>query len=377
MDFSWAADQAELHERALAFARGNLNTQSPSSTFPADLFRRCGEFGFLGLCVPTSFGGLGLDALTTAYVIEALGNGCEDMGLVFAACAHLFACVVPVVEHGSEAQRSTMLPKLMSGEWVGANAITEAEAGSDVHALKTRAVREGSDYVITGTKSFVTNGPVADVFIVYASTQPRHGYMGISAFAIEKGTHGLVVGKPFDKIGLHSAPMSALYLNDVRVSERQLLGKEGAGAAIFKASMAWERACLFAAYVGSMDRQLRETIIFAKEREQFGRPIGKYQAISHRIAGMKQRLEAARLLVYRACWHKDRGGDAAAAISLAKVAVSEAAVQSSLDAIQIHGGLGVTGEGRVERALRDAVPSTIFSGTSEIQREIVARSLGL
>jgi L-prolyl-PCP dehydrogenase len=377
MDFSFKPEEEELHSKAVAFARANLNARIPASVFPADLFRRAGEFGFLGLPVPAEFGGLGLPALTTAYIVEALGRGCEDMGFVFAVCAHLFACVVPIAEHGSKAQRTSLLPKLVSGEWVGANAITEAGAGSDVHALKARAVRDGDTFVITGVKSYVTNGPVADAFLVYASTRPAHGYMGISAFVIEKGTPGVVVGKPFEKMGLHSAPMSTLYLNECRVPAQSLLGHEGTGAAVFKSSMAWERACLFAAYVGMMDRQLAETIVFAKEREQFGRPIGKNQAVSHRIAGMKQRLEAARLLVYRACWLKDQGGDASMAISLAKLAVSEAAVQSSLDAIQIHGGLGVTVEGRVEKALRDAVPSTIFSGTSEMQREIIARGLGL
>jgi len=201
--------------------------------------------------------------------------------------------------------------------------------------------------------------------------------MGISAFVIEKEAKGLVVGKPFEKIGLHSSLMSQIYLEECRVPAASRLGEEGQGAAVFKSSMAWERACLFAAYVGSMERQLEQTVAFARSRKQFGRAIGKQQAVSHRIAAMSQRLEAARLLLYRACWLKDRGEDATTAIALAKLSISEGAVQSSLDAIQIHGGLGVTTEGRIEQALRDAVPSTLFSGTSEIQREIVAKGLGL
>jgi alkylation response protein AidB-like acyl-CoA dehydrogenase len=377
MDFGWASEEAQLYERAFAFARENLNDTKASRAFSRELWQRCGKFGFLGLSAPAAHGGLELGALGTAHVLEALGRGCNDMGLVFSVCAHLLACVMPIVEAGTPEQHERFLPKLVSGEWVGANAITEAEAGSDVFSLKARAVRDGDHYVLDGVKSFVTNGPAADVFVVYASTAPAHGYMGISAFIIERGVPGLVVGKPFEKIGLHSAPMSPLYMEACRVPVACRLGAEGEGAATFKGSMAWERACLFAAYVGSMDRQLAETVEFAKSRRQFGRPIGKHQAVSHRIAGMVERLEAARLLVYRACWQKDRGEDAGAAIALAKLAVSEASVQSSLDAIQIHGGLGVTNEGRVEQALRDAVPSTLFSGTSEIQREIVARSLGL
>jgi L-prolyl-PCP dehydrogenase len=377
MEFEWASEEAQLYERALSFARANLGpSDAPRSTL-RESWSRCGQFGFLGLSVPVAHGGLGLGALGTAHLLEALGRGCEDMGLVFSVCAHLLACVMPVVEAGSEAQHDRFLRKLVNGDWVGANAITEAEAGSDAFSLKTRAVRDGSDYVLDGVKSFVTNGPDADVFVVYASTQPAHGFMGISAFIVERGRPGLVVGKPFQKIGLHSAPMSPLYLEACRVPADCRLGAEGSGASTFKASMAWERACLFAGYVGSMQRQLEQTVQFAKSRRQFGRSIGKQQAISHRIVGMSARLEAARLLVYRACWLKDRGEDASGAIALAKLAVSEAAVQSSLDAIQIHGGLGVTVEGGIERALRDAVPSTLFSGTSEIQREIIAKDLGL
>jgi alkylation response protein AidB-like acyl-CoA dehydrogenase len=377
MDFGWTEEEAQLYDRAWSFARDNLNAAEPSHSLSRELWRHAGEFGFLGLSVPTSHGGLGLGALGTAHMVEALGRGCNDMGFIFSACAHLFACVMPIVEAGSPAQHDRFLRKLGNGDWVGANAITEAEAGSDAFSLKTRAVRDGSHYVLDGVKSFVTNGPAADVFLVYASTQPSHGYMGISAFVVERNTPGLVVGKPFEKIGLHSAPMSQIYMEACRVPETCRLGEEGTGAATFKASMAWERACLFAAYVGSMDRQLEQTVAFAKSRKQFGRPIGKYQAVSHRISAMSERLEAARLLLYKACWQKDRGEDASAAIARAKRAVSEAAVESGLDAIRIHGGLGVTVEGRVEQALRDAVPSMLFSGTSEIQREIIARDLGL
>ena len=377
MDFAWTAEDNDRYERGLTYAREQLGGVPASSTVSREHWESAGRFGFLGLSAPERVGGLGLGALGTARVLEALGKGCDDMGFVFSVCAHLLACVMPIVDAGTPAQQDRFLPKLVSGEWVGANAITEAEAGSDAFALRTRAVRDGDRYVLNGVKSFVTNGPVADIFLVYASTEPAHGYMGVSAFVVERGTPGLVVGKPFEKIGLHSALTSSLYLEDCHVDASSRLGEEGTGAATFKDSMSWERACLFAAYVGSMERQLEETVAFATSRRQFGRPIGKHQAVSHRIAGMSERLEAARLLLYRACWLKDRGKDATAAIALAKLAVSEGAVQNSLDAIQIHGGLGVTTEGRVERALRDAVPSTLFSGTSEIQREIIARGLGL
>ena len=278
---------------------------------------------------------------------------------------------------GSAHLKSSVLPQLASGEYLGANAISETDAGSDVFALKTRAVRDGADYVVTGVKNYVTNGPIADIFLVYAFTEPSHGYLGVSAFAIPRQSPGLVVGGRFEKVGLRSAPMSSIYLENCRVPASHLVGEEGQGALIFKASMLWERACLFAAYLGMMDRQLEETIAFAKARRQFGKPIGQYQAVSHRISEMKLRLESARLLLHRACWLKDREVNSSLAISLAKLAISEAAVQSGIDAIRVHGGAGVVAETGVAQGLLDSLPSLIFSGTSDIQRELIARELGL
>jgi len=379
MDFSWTSEQVELYERALAFARSELNAEAPAHEegFPRGLWRQCGEFGFLGLPVPEHHGGLGLDTLTTARVMEALGRGCTDTGLVFSVGAHLFACVLPLLESGDDAQKRRYLPRLCSGEWVGANAISEPEAGSDVFALKTRAVRDGDGYVLDGSKSYVTNGPVADVFLVYAVTDPAHGYMGLSAFLIEKGTPGLTVGRPFQKMGLSTSPIAPIYLEGCVVPASARLGAEGQGAPLFKRSMQWERACLFGAYVGLMERVLEQTVDFARQRKQFKRAIGKNQALSHRMADMKLRLESARLLLYRACWLMDRGQEATMEVSLAKLAISEAAVQCGLDAIQIHGGMGYVAEAGIERVLRDAIPSTLFSGTSEMQRDIIASQLGL
>lgn len=379
MDFGWTAEQQTRYDRALEFARTRLGKAAgEGDAFPRDRWRALGEFGFLGLSAPVQHGGLGLGALETAHLAEALGRGCEDTGLVFSAFAHLFACVMPIAEHGSEALRAELLPRLCSGEWVGANAITEPEAGSDVHALKTRAV-VGPDggYELTGQKSYVTNGPEADVLLTYAVTNPKHGFMGLSAFAVLRGDAGVTLGKAFKKLGLETSPIAPVFYDAVRVPAARLVGAPGAGAKIFKSSMHWERACLFAAYVGVMERGLELTVKYARERRQFDRAIGKNQAISHRLADMKLRLEAARMLLYRACWMADQGQDASQAIAIAKVAISEWAVQSGLDCIQIHGGLGVISESGIDRLLRDAVPSTLFSGTSEIQRDLIARGLGL
>jgi alkylation response protein AidB-like acyl-CoA dehydrogenase len=381
MNFSWTKTQDKLYTTVLTLAREKLNSlpkeQELSQELRSEQWHLCGKFGLLGLCVPERYGGMGLDALTTARVIEAFGRGCEDMGLVFSASAHLFACVMPIFEYGTEQLKEAMLPQLCSGEWKGANAITEKEAGSDVFALKTHAVRDGESYVLTGTKTYVTNGPVADVIIVYASTNPAHGYLGVTAFVVEKNTPGLIVGKPFSKMGLTTVPASAVYLENCCVPAGNRLGVEGQGARIFQTSMQWERACLFASYIGMMERQLEQTIAYGRERRQFGKPISKNQAISHRIADMKLRLESARLLLYRACWLFDQGKNSVLDVSLSKLAISEAAIRSSLDAIQIHGGVGFATETGIERQLRDAIPSTVFSGTSEIQRDLIARELGL
>src|SRR5579871_3215357 len=212
MDFSWSAVQREFYEQVVNFARARLSHDPASHEFPRDAWRALGEFGLLGLCVPERYQGLGLDSLSTAHAMEALGRGCRDAGLVFSAAAHLFACVLPIQLHGDDELRARLLPRLATGCAIGANAITEAEAGSDAFALKTRAARDGDSFVLDGAKTFVTNGPVADVFLVYASTSPADGYLGISAFAVEKGTPGLTVGQPFGKMGLTTSPISSLYL---------------------------------------------------------------------------------------------------------------------------------------------------------------------
>lgn len=376
--FSATAEQDQLYEQARAFATERVNaavaSRDGSPFFGEREWRLCGEAGMLGSCIPPAYGGGGHDALTVARIVEGFSRGCHDTGLVFSACAHLFACAMPIAEHADEPLKERVLPRLASGEWVGANAITEAEAGSDVFAMQARATRDGDRYLLTGTKTFVTNGPVADCFLVYASTEPAHGYLGVTAFVVDGDAAGLTRGEHFGKVGLTGAPVCEIRLDDCEASR---VGPEGGGAAVFRDSMAWERACLFAQYLGVMDRQLDEVVGFAKDRRQFGKALGRHQAVAHRVADMKLRLDSARLLLHRACWMKSEGLECSLEISLAKLAISEAAVQSGLDAIQIFGGLGIKTETGVANALLDAIPGTIFSGTSEVQRDLIARGLGL
>lgn len=376
MDFSWSQEQDALYAQVLVEAQKAFSSL-PDQFWTRVQWQQCGALYLPGLSVPEHYGGRGYDPLTTARVIEAFGRGCEDMGLVFSIAAHLFACAMPIAEHAEEALKRRFLPGLCDGSLIGANAITEEQAGSDVFALTTRATRDGEAYILNGQKSYVSNGPVADLFVVYATTNPAHGYLGITGFVVERDTPGLVLGEPLHKVGLTSTPASRVSFESCRVPLANRLGREGQGAAVFTHSMQWERSCLFAAYIGQMERQLERTIAYVKERRQFGKPLGKHQAIAHRLAAMKLRLEAARLLLYRACWAFAQGQQAMLDISLSKLAVSEAAVLGGLDAVHIHGSLGINSEYGIEMMLRDALPSTIFSGTTEMQYDIIARELEL
>lgn len=239
------------------------------------------------------------------------------------------------------------------------------------------ASRSGDGYLLDGEKSFVSNGPAADVFVTYAVSDPRAAFLGISAFAVPRDTPGLEVSAPFGKMGLDSCPAGRVRFNGCFVPEACRLGADGGGSAIFQHSMSWERACLPAIYLGMMETQLDRCVTHATHRRQFDRPIGDNQAVSHRIATMRLRLEGARLLLYRGCWLADREDQDVTATALAKIAVSEAAVANSLDAIQVFGGRGYLTATGIERNLRDSIAARIFSGTNEIQRELVAREEGL
>lgn len=381
MDFDIPPEEAALVARVRAFAERELRrpeaAREATAPFARADWQACGAEGLLGLPIPREFGGLGQGCVSTARIMETLGEVCTDRGMLFAAAAHTFACVVPIWRYGTADQQRAWVPRLCSGEWVGANAATEAEAGSDIFAMRTTAVHDGEEYVIDGEKSFVSNGPIADVFLVYATTDKSLGPLGTTAFIVPRGTPGLTAGEAFGTIGLRTAPMSTVTLRGCRVPAAQRLGMDGHGKAAFESSMTWERLCLFGIWVGLMQAQLDRALAYAKQRRQFGKPIGKNQAVSHRIADMKLRLESARWMLYRACWLLDRGRVSGMDCSLAKLAVSEAAVRSSLDVVQIHGAAGIMTETGLEAGLRDVIPGTIYSGTSEMHREIVARGLGL
>jgi alkylation response protein AidB-like acyl-CoA dehydrogenase len=328
--------------------------------------------------VPEEYGGGGLDPLTTALSLEALGYGCHDTGRVFSLCAHLLACVIPIWKFGSEAQKRKYLPRLCNGTLIAVNAMSEAGSGSDAFSLCTQATRDGDGWRITGTKTFASNGPVADLALVFALTDSvKRAHGGITAFLVEAGTTGFRAGQRFEKMGLRTSPIGELVFEDVYVPAEAMLGQPGSGAEQFTHAMNWERVCLFAAQVGVMERLLEKAVGQARTRKQFGQAIGKFQGVSHRIADMKVMLEAARLLTYRAAWKLERERSVSLDASISKLFVSESLVQTALGTMQAFGGYGYMADYEIERALRDAVAGTLYSGTSEMQRNIIARWLGL
>lgn len=379
MKLGWDADQLDLAERmhALGAQLGAdlAQREQERRLDPAD-WRRCAREGVLGLAVPAEHGGAGRDAVTCALAMEHLGRGCRDNGLLISLGAHIWAVIRPLVEFAGAEQLRKYLPGLCDGTLVGAHAITEHQTGSDAMALSARARRDGDHYVLDGVKRFVTNAPVADVFIVYATIDPELGFTGVTAFLVERGDVGLTVGAGDEKTGLRTSPWGEVTLDGCRVPADRVLGGVKRGSRILAATMAWERALILAPLLGTMQRQLDECVDHARTREQFGHPIGRFQAVAHRIVDMRLALESARLLTYRAAWDLEHDPDSLFS-EAAQLATSETAVAVFTEAMQVFGGLGFTTEVDVARNLRDALGTRISSGTSDLQRVVIADKLGI
>ena len=383
MDFAMTAEQQAFRDRVVGFARTRLGEKAAEhdrdETFDHDGWRACAEFGVLGWPVPAEHGGSGLDELTTIIGCEALGYGCADNGLVFAVENHLWACVVHVVRHGSPDQRARFLPGLAAGTLIGAHALTEPEAGSDVLSLRTTATRTGDGWELSGTKCFISNGPIADLFVVFArtgdaTTAPQRA---LSAFLVPRDTPGFEVVRAIGKAGLRGTPMGELRLDGCRVPAANLLGDEGFGYHVFTSAIEYERGFMAASQIGRLQRILETCVRHAASREQFGRPIGSFQAVSHRLADMRVRLELARLLLYKIGWLKQQGRLALLESAMLKLFASESLLESAVDAVRVHGARGYVTDLPIERELRDAVGTAIFGGTSDIQRNVIAGLIGL
>jgi len=381
MDFTWSDQQRELLDAVSRFASQQLNydviENDRDSVFNHDAWKKCGDFGIQGLRTPTEFGGLNMDPLTTVAALERLGYTCKDNGLLFSINAHLWTAVTPLIYNGSETQRKKYLPGLSNGTLIGGNAMSEPNSGSDAFNLATTATKKGSKYLLNGSKIFVTNGPVADVLVVFATVDRALGPDGISAFLVEKNSPGMDVSRKLEKMGVRTSPMAEVFFENCEVPEENLLGKEGGGAFLFTRSMTWERGCILASAVGSMQRLLERCIRYANERKQGGQSIGKYQLVASKIVDMKMRVESSRHMLYHCAWLSGHRKAVYLEAAMTKLHIADCWVKNSEDAIQIHGGYGFMTEYEIERELRDAIGSKLYSGTSEIQRNIIASMLGL
>jgi hypothetical protein len=382
MDFDLTKEQLSICKEIYIFAKNELNKNAllrdSISEFGIKEWKKCAEIGILGLPISEKYGGENGDMLTTLLAMESLGYGCIDNGLIHSINSHLWGCSIPIMVFGSEEQKTKYLPSLSRGELIGAHAVTEPNAGSDVFSLRLSAEKISETYVLNGVKSIVSNGPIADLIIVFACNDVKKGFAGgISGFIVEKNDVGVIIGKPIKKMGLNTSPVSEIFFDNCKIDQSRLIGQEGAGISIFNETMAWERSCLFACHIGAMRRLLENCVDYSKKRKQFGQYIGKYQAISHQLAEIKVSIELGRLMLFKIAFLKMRGKNVVLETSIAKLYISESIKKAALAAVQIHGAYGYFSELGIEKELRDSIAATIYSGTSEIQKNIIAKYLGL
>jgi alkylation response protein AidB-like acyl-CoA dehydrogenase len=354
-----------------------LTRRDRDGEFWADGFRRIAQRGILAVTAPERFGGRDRPLVEALLELEGLGLGCADNGLSFAAGAQLWSTQNAIQRFGTDEQKERYLAGLVAGRLRGAFCMSEPESGSDAFALRTTAEECADGYRLTGHKSWATLAPVADVFVVFASTRPSAGQWGITAFLVDAGTPGLVATPNREKMGWRTTPFGDVVLDDCLVPAANRLGPVGAGASIFSTVLDDERAFLFASELGAMERVITEGVRFARERQQFGRPVGDFQAVAHRLADMKLRHETARSLLYRTALAASQGRPITMLSALTKLHATESSLATALDAVRLRGARGFVSEFEVERELRDAVGGLFTSGTSDVQRNIVARLLGL
>jgi len=341
--------------------------------FPHDLWMRMAALGFHGLAVPPEYGGVGADMPTVCAVARAFGRAGRDFGLGLSWLSSMYVASVPLIELGTDEQIARTVPRLVAGQAIGSQAITEPHAGSDVGAIRTRAVEDADGWVLSGSKIFITNAPIADVFLVLAVTDPEAGRRGHTLFLVERDTPGLEVGAPMRKMGNHSSLTAEVFLDNVRLGPDALLGTRGRGFYDFLGSASSERLVLTALTLGVLEACVETAVAYAREREQFGRPIADFQAMRVKIADMRIAISAASALIATAAERVAAGEDALLDIGAAKVFVSEAAVVQTLEAMQILGGYGYMREYELERLFRDLKLMTVGGGTNEIHRDMIAR----
>jgi alkylation response protein AidB-like acyl-CoA dehydrogenase len=380
MDFALTPEQQELKSRAIAFGKGELNchleARDACGEFDRAAWKKCGDFGILAMPIPPPYGP-GMDMVSIVATMEGLGYGCEDNGLLFSLGAQMWSVQMPIVTFGTDTQKQRYLPGMASGDVIAAHTVSEPGNGSDAFSLRTTAERDGDHYVLNGYKTWSSNAPVADVFLVMATVDRNRGAAGLTAFLIDRGNPGLSIPRHIEKMGLRTSTMGEVQLDDCRVRADHVLGQVGQGMTVFNSAMDWERSFILAPYLGTMQRQIEGSVRFAGRRGADGRPVPKDDAVATTIVEMHLRLEASRLMTYRTAWLKLAGRRLTREPSEVKLQISDAFVHNSDDALQIHAESGYLEAASIERDRRDARASKLYSGTSEIQKMIIGRWLGV
>ena len=377
MDFGLTEEHRMIRRMVREFAEKEIAPRAEemdeTDRFPDDLFRRMGELGILGLPFPEEYGGSGGNYTSLVIALEEIARASGAMAIVLDA--HTSLCCEPIYIFGAEEQKRKYLVPLARGKKIGAFGLTEPQAGSDAGATRTRAVRDGDEWVINGQKIFITNGSIADVTVITAKTDPEKGTRGISAFIVEKGTPGFQPGRDEKKMGLKGSVTSELFFEDCRIPAENLLGKENEGFKQFLTTLDAGRVAIAAMAVGLAQGAFERALTYAQEREQFGQPIAKFQAVQWMIADMATEIEAARLMVQRAAWRREQGERFTKEAAMAKLFATEMSERACRKAIQIHGGYGYVREYEVERMYRDQRLCAIGEGTNEIQHLVIARQV--
>lgn len=374
MNFELTSDQIKLKQEIINFAQENLNAEESLEEFSYEMWKKVSEFGLFGLTVAEEYGGLNESFLTAAVAIEALGYSCKNNGLVFVINNHIWVALNLINLYGSQELKEKYLAKMVAGELIGAISLTEADAGSDAMNMSSNATEEKDHFVLNGSKMFISNGPIADLFIVFAVTSTKP-FKQITALVVEKQFQGVVIGKNIEKMGLNACPTSEITFSNVKIPKENILGRKNMGSSLMTHALEWERCYEFAPHVGAMQRMMETSFKYANDRVQFGQPISQFQAVSHKISEMKIAIELSRLMLYKIAWLKDQGKSAFLDVSIFKVFVSEQYIKTCKNALQIHGAYGYTKEYGIERELRDAIACDIYSGTSEMQKNTIFKMI--
>jgi len=377
MQFEFTAEQIQLRKTVREFAESEILPHvlqwDEEQIFPLETIKHLGRLGFLGAIFPEELGGAGLGYIDYAIIIEELARVDPSVGLIVAA--HNSLCTNHIYIAGTQEQRAKYVPKLASGEWIGSWALTEPESGSDAGSMRTKAVKQSECWVLDGSKTFITNAQYADVVVAMAITDRAASQHGVSAFLVEKNVPGFRVGKKENKLGMRASATGELVFTNCRLPESQLLGKPGEGFVDSLRILDGGRISIAALSVGTAQGAYDAALKYSMQRKQFGRPISEFQSIQNKLADMATKIDAARLLTYRAGWMKDQGQRVTKESAMAKLFSSEIAVRVTNEAVQIHGGYGFIKDYPVEKFYRDVKLCTIGEGTSEIQRLVIARQL--